>query len=130
MADEPSGLLTDLSSTMDRLSRMPLNADTLREIGYSEARLLPGRGWCGLMRMMYTTGLFYGLDQCSYKGRYCYHSWLEAVEALRNWDGQGDPPGEWIKEKPSDRHGPGSAEWDYLNQREKDKLPKEGRSSA
>ncbi len=82
------------------------------------------------MQMMYTAGLFYGIDQCSHAGRYCYHTWLEAAEALRNWDGQGDPPGNWIKEKPSDRHGPGSKDKDVLQQWEKDKLEDEGKASA
>jgi hypothetical protein len=32
----------------------------------------------------------------------------QAVSALDIWDGQGDPPGPWIKEKTSNRLGPGA----------------------
>lgn len=67
--------------------------------GYDNLVIVPGRGVCGILRMAFTTGLFIGLDYLGYYGRYCYHTKAEAVEALKNWDGQGDPGGEWIKYK-------------------------------
>ncbi len=51
------------------------------------------------MRMIFTVGLVVGLDEISYKHRYCYHSNEEAVRALNEWDGKGFPPGNWIKRK-------------------------------
>lgn len=57
------------------------------------------RGLCGIQRMAFTTGLFYGYDHIGYVGRYCYQTKAEAVDALVNWDGKQDPGGDWIKHK-------------------------------
>jgi hypothetical protein len=113
VADET---LKSLADEVIRLSKLELNEDTIRELGYSDVRHLPSRGWCGVYRFMFTTAIVCGLDQIGYATRFCYHHWLEASEALRSWDGMGDPPGNWIKEKPGDRHGPGSP--DYIPVRE------------
>lgn len=61
----------------------------------------PNRGYCGLLRMAYTVGLFYNIYPYprSAEGRYCFHTMADAVEALNNWDGIGDPEGDWIKHK-------------------------------
>lgn len=67
--------------------------------GYFNLREIPGRGVCGLGRMLFTTGLFYGLDFIGRKGRYCYKNLADAKEAIEIWDGTGHPPGEWIKHK-------------------------------
>lgn len=67
--------------------------------GYPYTREVEGRGWCGVMRMAFTVGLFYGLDEHSYEGRYCFENFAEAVIALAAWDGKGDPDGDWIKHK-------------------------------
>jgi hypothetical protein len=71
----------------------------LTEMGYYHLRDVPGRGICGIGLMMFTTGLFYGMDEFGYDGRYCYRTPAEAVEALREWDGKGYPAGDWIKHK-------------------------------
>jgi hypothetical protein len=75
---------------------------------YTQMRFLEQRGWCGVAPQLFTCGLFHGLTLDSYAGRFCYAKTEEAMEALRTWDGSGDPPGPWIKEKPSDRLGPGA----------------------
>lgn len=61
----------------------------------------PNKGYCGIMRMAFTVGLFYNIseDQMVYEGRYCYQTMAEAVQALVEWDGKGDAPGDWIKHK-------------------------------
>lgn len=59
----------------------------------------PLKGFCGIARMAYTVGLFYNFSMTGYEGRYCYGTMVEAVEALKNWDGIGDAPGDWIKHK-------------------------------
>lgn len=85
----------------------------LRELGYSDLAEKPGVGLCGLMEFMFTGGLVVGLGPRSYKGRYCYETLLEAKLCLDAWDGQGDPPGMWIKYKGAgqeERLGPGAVE--------------------
>lgn len=68
------------------------------DLGYSPARILPSGECAGLMRMMFTVGLFVGLGDF-YRTRFCYQTWKQAKEALYSWDGRGDPPGNWIVEK-------------------------------
>jgi hypothetical protein len=76
---------------------------------FIEARELPGQGLCGVQRFIFSCGLLTELTfdgySYDYTRRYCYHLASHALEALRTWDGKGDPPGEWIKEKVSGRHG-------------------------
>ncbi len=79
-------------------------------------RLIPGQGLCLLRRFIYTTGLLthVSLDEtgCSYAARYCYAHIGDAFSALASWNGEGDPPGPWIKEKVSERLGPGTRQPD------------------
>jgi hypothetical protein len=84
-----------------------MNTESLNALGYQHVRAVPNQDTCGLMRMLYTTALVVGLDNTGYSRRYCYESYDDACYALSQWDGSGDPPGPWIKEKPSDRTGPG-----------------------
>lgn len=53
----------------------------------------------GVQKMAYTTGLFCELDAVGYSHRYCYEHYAEAFSALNAWDGEGHPPGPWIKRK-------------------------------
>lgn len=53
----------------------------------------------------FTTGLTVGLDDTGYRCRYCYETVEPALKDLLTWDGQGDPPGPWIKHKGVDRDG-------------------------
>ncbi len=76
--------------------------ETLKELlkdEYAFICRIPDRGICGLARMAYTVGLFYGLDKTGYAGRYCFHTLSEALESLNEWDGKDDAPGNWIKHK-------------------------------
>jgi hypothetical protein len=79
---------------------------------YEQLREIPGLGLCGLSTtMMFTTGLMVGLDELGYAYRYCYEHQADAAAALAAWDGQGDPPGPWIKIKghpDGERLGPGA----------------------
>jgi hypothetical protein len=65
--------------------------------GYTFLRFIPGRGWCGIQRMLYTAGLFYGLSKEGREGRYCFETMYEAIASLADWNGLGDPQGDWIK---------------------------------
>lgn len=80
----------------------------LNREGYVRCVRLPTGVVAGIHEQLFTAGLFVGLTETGYSRRYCYETKQEAAKALDAWDGQGDPPGPWIKEKPSDRLGPGA----------------------
>lgn len=81
----------------------------VERLGYRHPKYLTAIDrWAGLLKMNYTTGLFVGITEWEYERRFCYEDWHEARKALEAWDGAGDPPGSWIKEKPSNRLGPGA----------------------
>lgn len=74
-----------------------------RREGYFNIRAIQGHGWCGLLRFIYTVGLCVGLaNDGTYFGRYCFHEFSDAFRALFWWDGNGDPPGDWVKYKGKD----------------------------
>jgi len=71
----------------------------LREQGYYGLRVLDDGRIIGLWDLLYTTGLFVDLDLLGYSHRYCFDSTCWANAAIKNWDGEGDPPGPWIVRK-------------------------------
>jgi hypothetical protein len=82
-------------------------------LGYYRVRRLPNGEWLALARMMFSTGLCLveepdPTDQVSngLRTRFCYEHAREAEAAFLAWDGEGDPPGNWIKQKPEDRMNP------------------------
>jgi hypothetical protein len=86
-------------------------ADDLTEaevlsLGYILARPLGNGEWLAVAPQLYTTGLFVVPDRDHYRTRYCYERSFEAVHAFLTWDGEGDPPGMWVKQKPEDRLNP------------------------
>lgn len=75
--------------------------------GYRLIRKLPDGRWIALYGMLYTTGLFVlPPDGSSWTTRYCYENDRDATEDVASWDGTGDPPGRWIKQKPEERLNP------------------------
>ena len=87
----------------EAMSRVP----ELWQGTFLSVREIPGRGLCAVQRFAYTCGLllnvrFDGLTYF-YDARYCYPLMSDAVEDLREWGGEGDPPGDWVKEKVSER---------------------------
>ena len=78
------------------------------DLGYFPVRRLPNGMLAGVRQQLFTAGLFVGITESQYSRRYCYEDVATAVAALVAWDGVCDPPGPWIKEKPSDRLGPGA----------------------
>lgn len=80
--------------------------ETILNLGYSYARQLPDGTWLAVQRMLFTAGLFVDLSETGYRTRFCYEREIDALAALMTWDGRGDPPGPWIKEKPSNRLNP------------------------
>jgi hypothetical protein len=85
-----------------------LTAEKLVELQYENPRQLPDGRWAALMRMMFTTGLYIVEDEFSWSTRWCYERFSDALHALETWDGTGDPPGDWIVQKPQQRMGPGA----------------------
>lgn len=85
---------------------------TLLELHYHEPRQLSDGRWAGAFRFMYTWGLIWDIDQQgNYEVRWCFRTRGEAVVALRHWDGQADPLGQWIVRKGApggDKPGPGA----------------------
>jgi hypothetical protein len=73
--------------------------DYLKTEGYYNIKEIPERGICGLRDFIFTCGLVIGMDEGGYFGRYCYRTKQEAIDAIESWDGQGDPPGDWVKYK-------------------------------
>lgn len=82
--------------------------DLLVKEGYLFPRKLPNGEWLALKKMLYTTGLFIIENKTSWRTRWCYENHNDALAALVYFDGVGDPPGPWIKQKPEDRLNP---EW-------------------
>lgn len=77
----------------------------LVEGGITNVRQLPTGEWAGLHQFAFTCGLMVGLKEDMfdfYRTRYCYKTRTEALVALLQWDGEGFPPGNWIKQKPED----------------------------
>lgn len=78
-------------------------------LGWHHVRKLPTGEWAGIQQMMFTTALAVGLEDHGYRTRFCYdgiHQFMDAITALGAWDGQGFPPGYWIKQKPQDVTNP------------------------
>jgi hypothetical protein len=65
--------------------------------GYSDLRVLPDGRIVGIMKMLFTFGLFVDLNAVGYNHRYCYENYDEAKTDCDSWDGTGDPHGNWIK---------------------------------
>lgn len=63
---------------------------TLEYHGYKNIRFVNNMH-CGIMRMIYTVGLFYGLDDTGYSGRFCFDTEQNAELFLETWDGETVP---------------------------------------
>lgn len=92
------------------MSAPPDLAASLAVNGYRNVRLLPTGEYAATARMASTWALLVGLDFAGYRTRFCYEREAEAVAALKDWGGEGFPPGYWIKQKPEDVIGPGGRE--------------------
>lgn len=93
---------------------------TVKFFPSAEGANLPGV-WAGTVRMLFTGNICSGLDETGWEQTWFYETMEEAIAALSCWDGVGDPPGLWIKQKrlysvaegatrtegPSERLGPG-----------------------
>ena len=80
--------------------------ESLEAMGYTPLRRLETGETAGVMDRIYTAGLFVGLSVIGWRTCFCYETRAAAEAALQSWDGHGDPPGPWIKQKPEERRGP------------------------
>lgn len=64
--------------------------------GYHMVREVPGRGFCGVRRVLHSWALSYGLTNVGDEGRYFYDDYHEAAIDGIHWSGEGDPPGDWV----------------------------------
>lgn len=87
-----------------------MNAEEVNALGYRNARLLPNGEWAALQPMMFTTGLFVGITEITWRTRYCFDTFTDAATALETWDGEGFPPGYWNKQKPEGTPNPKGAD--------------------
>lgn len=59
-----------------------------------------------LQQNLYTIGLVI-IDNGGVLSRWCYENGIVALKSLLEWDGAGDPPGMWTKQKlPVERMNP------------------------
>lgn len=71
----------------------------LKENGFFFFRQMPTGHIAGLHQFMFTVGICNRLDLHGYGERWCYEELGDAILALALWDGEGDPPGPWVKRK-------------------------------
>jgi|SRR5688572_8018361 len=92
----------------------PFDEHSLRECNVLYHRLEPKTNiWIGVVRFMFTFAVVNHLKQKSarwitFEGRWCYQDHTAASLAALIWEGEGDPPGPWIKYKGTgpERHNP------------------------
>jgi DNA-binding protein H-NS len=76
--------------------------------GYAEVRVISPTQVVALDQKLFTWGLILGADHDRPDGRYCFEGYTDAHKAFETWDGQGHPPGPWIKKFPEEILGPGA----------------------
>lgn len=90
-------------STEDLVEKYVREKDKMQRVarlnGYKLMVFLPSGEWAAVRSFIYTFALLVGLDETGYRTRFCYERELDAMRAAIAWNGQGDPPGPWIKEK-------------------------------
>lgn len=64
--------------------------------GYLAGRQIDDRHWLCMTPMIFTWRVML-CDKVSVLDFACYHTALEAMDAFEAWDGQGEPPGDWIR---------------------------------
>lgn len=85
----------------------PALAAELKASGYIAAARLRSGEVAAIQRMMFTWALCIGCDATGYRTRYCFPDLGSALQAMMTWCGEGDPPGQWIKQKGhADRFNP------------------------
>lgn len=90
-------------SALDVLNIM--NDDILKiakENNYEHLFYIKNKGICCIARFIFTTAILYNINEIGYEGRYCFHTYKEALASLIYWKENPElkhPPGNWIKHK-------------------------------
>ncbi len=71
--------------------------------GYFAVRKLPSGVWIGGHEFLFTWAVVVGLRRTGYDFRFCYpkseYFYTEVCDFIAQWDGEGFPPGHWLKRK-------------------------------
>lgn len=59
--------------------------------GYAALRQLPDGRWLGVYRLLFHWTLHVDIDPTGYRDRYCYTYKHDAILAMQEWDGTGEP---------------------------------------
>lgn len=79
------------------------NTDKLAEwlaSNYDTVRQLPDGSFAGLSRLMFTTGVYLGLNRWGYGNRYCFESPDKAREVFDALQSEDDEPAGWVARRP------------------------------
>lgn len=80
--------------------------DLAKNQGYYAMKLLATGEMAALSTQLFTVGIIVFNQNCILK-RWCFEEGDEALASLRAWEGVGDPPGNWVKQKlPVERMNP------------------------
>lgn len=83
-----------------------LTREELIDCGYLDARQLASGVWIAIGDSIYTRDLYLGMDKTGWRQKWMYEDSRAADQDFAAWDGEGDPPGPWVKSKPDDRWNP------------------------
>lgn len=75
---------------------------TFDEYGYLHRMKTPNGRDVAIMPLMFTWAIIADIDPMGYGDRWCYHTLQDALSALRDWDGTGEPSG-WHRHPNSGR---------------------------
>lgn len=83
---------------MNKMTSLEID-NYLRANGYSMLMDKDSSKLCGIGQSIFTWDLYVNLDENGFSGKYMYETKGEAIRAIIDWDGNGDPGGNWIKYK-------------------------------
>ena len=83
-------------------TKITLNKKFFEEMGYASVRQLDDGTWIGLIQLLFTTGLCIGLDEFSWRRRYCYDDKIKLIDAYNKIEKGTDIPIGWIAKRPKD----------------------------
>lgn len=97
----------------------PYEQIKFENMGYRHVKQMKNEEWIGILSQFFTHALCVGLDEFGYKRRYCYEFSMQAIIAAKEYEGENDPSGPWIKVKGEgeERMGPGAIDNTVRQQR-------------
>ena len=83
---------------------MTIDTVELTEQGYTNLKHIENKGICGILVHNNVIGLCYGITIEDYEGMYVYSNQIDAIKALKNWNGIGNPTFNYIRHSGSIKH--------------------------